>query len=255
MININLVSETSLLIDFGNEITPQIADTIAISLPIIRQVLDTGLVDIIPAYTTVLVEFDSLKTDVTACVQMLTAQLQKLEMSQSASAHTFTHSMPKQSHVIEIPVYYGDEVALDKASICAHTHLSFDEVIHLHSQQEYRVYALGFTLGFAYLGNTDMKLNMSRKNTPSFCIPKGSVAIADQQTAIYPKDSPGGWQVLGRTPLELVDFYRDNLTLFSPGDKVRFRAISRATFLSMGGSLDISDSKYADLSRQGGVSC
>jgi inhibitor of KinA len=110
-------------------------------------------------------------------------------------------------------------------------------VIALHSSIIYDVYAIGFAPGFAYLGNVDKRIAMPRKETPRQKIFKGSVGIADQQTAIYPSDSPGGWQIIGRTPISLIDYNDDKLTKFETGDKVKFNPISRADFIDMGGVL------------------
>ena len=129
-------------------------------------------------------------------------------------------------------------MALDAAEICAYSGLSWSEVAEVHSQTSYRVYAIGFAPGFAYLGNLDSRLQMPRKSTPRSRVSKGSVAIAEQQTAVYPKASPGGWHIIGRTPISLVDFDRDNLSLFYIGAQVRFKAISRQQFFDMGGDLD-----------------
>ncbi|MGO1296978.1 MAG: 5-oxoprolinase subunit PxpB [Vibrio sp.] len=223
------ISETTVLISFGQRIAADVAERIAAALPAIRHIMGTSLIDIIPSYTSILIEFDSLTMEMTECINTLQEQL---------SAESILPLAHSDTDTLEIPVYYGEEVALDRHTVCAYTGLSFDEVIQYHTQQTYRVYALGFMPGFAYLGQLDERLTIARKTTPSFCIPKGSVAIADQQTAIYPKASPGGWQVIGRTPLELIDFQRETLTLFTPSAKVRFVAISKQTFLNMGGQLD-----------------
>ena len=102
---------------------------------------------------------------------------------------------------------------------------------------KYRVYAIGFAPGFAYLGNTDKRIEIPRKQTPRLRVPAGSLAIADRQTAIYPKQSPGGWQIIGRTPISLIDFQRENLTVFEMGAQVSFTPIDKATFLDTGGVL------------------
>ncbi|MGF1806915.1 5-oxoprolinase subunit PxpB, partial [Aliivibrio sifiae] len=145
--------------------------------------------------------------------------------------------LSSSSVVIELPVYYGKEVSLDAEEISRHTGLSFDEIVSIHSSQEYRVYAIGFAPGFAYLGNTDPRIHIPRKSTPRLSVPAGSLAIAEQQTAIYPKSSPGGWQVIGRTPINLIDFNRENLTVFEMGAKVIFKPISREEYIAMGGEI------------------
>ena len=111
------------------------------------------------------------------------------------------------------------------------------DVVNIHVSATYRVYAIGFAPGFAYLGNTDKRIEIPRKQTPRLKVPAGSLAIADRQTAIYPKQSPGGWQIIGRTPISLIDYQRENLTVFEMGAQVSFTPIDRATFLDMGGVL------------------
>jgi len=139
---------------------------------------------------------------------------------------------------VVLPVYYGPEVALDLEYIARECQLSTEEVIRLHSEQIYRVYAIGFSPGFAYLGNTPDQLRVARKATPRLKVPAGSLGIADNQTAIYPAQTPGGWQIIGRTPLEMIDWDSQTLTRVKVGDRVRFEPVDRDTFIAMGGRLD-----------------
>ena len=226
---INAVNENSVILYFGDVISAEVADTIGAAVPLIRAALNEHLVDIVPSYTSILVTFDLMAMDCTECIAKLTPVLANITSAQSDK---------EPSRLIEIPVYYGKEVALDADDVCEHTGLNFEEVVRLHTSEAYRVYAIGFTPGFAYLGNTPTELEIARKKTPRLSIPKGSVALADRQTAIYPKVSPGGWQVIGKTPMELIDYQRANLSLFEMGAKVIFKAITREEFIELGGSLD-----------------
>lgn len=140
--------------------------------------------------------------------------------------------------LIRIPVYYGEEVALDSTEVEQLTGLAFEEICRLHQSQIYRVYAIGFAPGFAYLGSTAEELHVPRKISPRLTVPKGSVALADNQTAIYPASSPGGWQIIGRSPVEMIDWHREPPMLVKAGDRVEFYAISREEFISLGGDLD-----------------
>ncbi|HBC33414.1 MAG TPA: allophanate hydrolase subunit 1, partial [Marinobacter adhaerens] len=142
------------------------------------------------------------------------------------------------ARIVELPVYYDREVGLDLEDVCEHAGLSRDEVVRIHSEQLYQVYAIGFAPGFAYLGSTDERIAIPRKSTPRLKVPTGSVGIAGTQTAIYPSCTPGGWQIIGRTPQKMVDWDSDSLALVQVGDQVRFRAISRDEFLELGGNLD-----------------
>lgn len=222
------VNENSLILYFGDAINAQVADRIGLAVPLIRSALGQALIDVVPSYTSVLVTFDIMSMGMEECLATLQETLKEIDELEGRS---------QQSAQIEIPVYYGPEVALDADDVCAHTGLSFEEIVAIHSSETYRVYAIGFTPGFAYLGNTDARIEIPRKKTPRLSIPKGSVALADRQTAIYPKVSPGGWQVIGKTPIDLIDYQRDNLTLFEMGAKVTFKPITREQFLQLGGEL------------------
>ncbi len=122
--------------------------------------------------------------------------------------------------------------------VAKHCQLSMEEIIKRHSEAVYRAYAIGFTPGFAFLGNTPDELHVPRKTTPRLKVPIGSVAIAENQTAVYPSVTPGGWQIIGRTPINLIDWGSKNLALIAMGDSVRFESISRDEFLVQGGQLD-----------------
>ena len=132
-----------------------------------------------------------------------------------------------QPRVVEVPVVYGGEFGPDLDFVSLHTRLPVEEVIRLHSGGEYPVYMIGFTPGFPYLGGMDGRLASPRLETPRTRIPMGSVGIAGEQTGIYPQESPGGWRIIGRTPLRLFDLQREPPCLLSPGDVVRFVPIER----------------------------
>ncbi|MGN2917290.1 5-oxoprolinase subunit PxpB [Aliivibrio fischeri] len=228
MMKISAVNESTLLLTFADKVSPEVADMIAESVTLFTRELGSLIVDIVPSYTSILITYDTSSVDLRRFMmqlrQCLPSDLQKIQSSKSTVE-------------IELPVYYGKEVSLDANEICEHTGLSFEEVVSIHSSQTYRVYAIGFAPGFAYLGNTDSRIHVPRKSTPRLMVPAGSLAIAEQQTAIYPKSSPGGWQIIGRTPVNLIDFNRKNLTLFEMGAKVTFVSISRETYIEMGGEL------------------
>jgi len=132
-------------------------------------------------------------------------------------------------------MYYSEEVGFDLDRISKLSNLSIKEVIELHSSTTYRVYTIGFLPGFAYLGEVDTKIATPRLDTPRTKIPKGSLGIADNQSAIYPIQSPGGWNIVGRTYLDMFDKNLDGFSYLSIGDRVKFRAISRDEFLKNGG--------------------
>lgn len=225
---ISAVNENTLIVYFSDSVSPETAEQIAAAIPVIREQLGLYVVDIVPSYTSILISFDLLTIE----NREFNLRLQQVLIECSRASLS-----ANQIRCIELPVYYGPEVALDAQDICRHTGLSFDDVVNIHASTTYRVYAIGFAPGFAYLGNTDKRIEIPRKQTPRLRVPAGSLAIADQQTAIYPKQSPGGWQIIGRTPISLIDYQRENLTMFEMGAQVSFTPIDKATFLNMGGIL------------------
>ena len=136
-----------------------------------------------------------------------------------------------------LPVYYHPEAGEDLEALAERAGMSIDDVIALHSGGEYRVYAIGFAPGYAYLGEVDSRIAAPRLSTPRQKVPRGAVAIADRQTAVYPAPSPGGWNLIGRCPVRMFDPDRDPIMPVSVGDRVRFEPIDRARFLELGGEL------------------
>jgi KipI family sensor histidine kinase inhibitor len=134
-------------------------------------------------------------------------------------------------------VYYAADVGEDLESLAQHAGLSTAEVIDLHSSTEYRVYAIGFAPGFAYLGQVDERIAAPRLTTPRLKVPRGAVAIADRQTAVYPAVSPGGWNLIGRCPVRMFDPDAEPTMPVTVGDRVRFEPVSRERFLALGGDL------------------
>jgi KipI family sensor histidine kinase inhibitor len=134
---------------------------------------------------------------------------------------------------VQVPVCYDEEFALDIEEIARKTKLSVAEVQKLHGDADYRVLMMGFAPGHAYMGGLDAKLEVPRRATPRAIVPAGSVAIANEQTVVYPYAISGGWSVIGRTPLKLFDTERQEPSLFASGDRVRFRAIDKAEFMKL----------------------
>lgn len=128
---------------------------------------------------------------------------------------------------VEVPVCYDEEFGIDLAEVSERTRIPRQAIGELHSSASYRVLMIGFAPGHAYLGGLDPKLSVPRRATPRTLVPAGSVAIANEQTVVYPYAIPGGWNVIGRTPLKVFDASRSSPSLFAAGDRVRFRAISR----------------------------
>ena len=139
--------------------------------------------------------------------------------------------------LVRLPVYYSHESGEDLQRVADLHNLTPDDVIDIHSCGEYLVYAIGFAPGFAYLGEVDSRIATPRHKTPRIAVPKGAVAVADNQTAVYPDVSPGGWNLIGLCPTPLFDPARDPAMPCAVGDRIRFFPISRDEFLRLGGKL------------------
>lgn len=181
-----------------------------------------GLVEHVPAYTTVTIYYDPLRTtyaDMHSAVEQLLSHA-------PASA-------PLAGRTVEIPVCYGGVFGADLAYVAEHHRITVDEVIAIHSGETYRVHMLGFAPGFPYLGGMSERIATPRRDTPRLKVPAGSVGIAGSQTGVYPLETPGGWQIIGRTPLALFRPAENPPTLLSPGDLVRFRPITSEEFAAL----------------------
>jgi KipI family sensor histidine kinase inhibitor len=143
----------------------------------------------------------------------------------------------QEGQVVTLPVYYSEQSGPDLAALAKRAELSVEQVIEIHQQQEYRVYAIGFAPGFAYLGEVDERIAAPRLQTPRQKVPVGAVGIADRQTAVYPAQSPGGWNLIGRCPQRMFDPAATPTMPVQVGDRVRFRAIDQQEYLTLGGDL------------------
>jgi inhibitor of KinA len=189
-----------------------------------------GVIELAPAYTTVALFYDPIRAiEAGAPVEDIFSWFeQRIGDAISNAKNASAHSIP--STTVEIPVCYASEFAFDLDDVARRTDLEPNEVIALHSSTEYRVHCVGFTPGFPFLGGLPPKLAAPRRETPRTEIPAGSVGIGGKQTGIYPVKSPGGWNIIGRTPLRLFDPQRNPPVLVRAGDGVRFRPISREEF-------------------------
>ncbi len=221
MIRIEPVGAEALLLVLGEQ--PQ-STRIAVLTEHLRQALGAQLIDLVPSWNSLLLHYDLNQTD----HQRLAAQLAPL--LESWADHS-PAELAGQLH--ELPVWYAGEDLPVVAKAC---NLSVVEVIELHSAQEYRVGAIGFAPGFAYLGELDERLVLPRRSTPRTQVPAGSLAIAERQTAIYPQASPGGWHLLGRCPRRLFDAQAVPPCPLVVGDRVRFVAIDERTYRAEGGA-------------------
>lgn len=215
-------SDQSLLIYFGRQITREAHAHIRRLLRLLELEPIAGVLNLHPAYCSVLVKFDARKLQHDALEQILQRYLSRLE--------DIALPTPRQ---VEIPVCYGGEHGPDLLDVSALQKLTPEQVIELHSSTTYVVYFLGFVPGFAYLGELPPALITPRLDTPRRKVPPGSVGIAVNQTGIYPCATPGGWRLLGRTPISMFQPDRKELNLLSIGDLVHFTPISPEKFAAL----------------------
>jgi inhibitor of KinA len=215
-------SDQSLLIYFGQEITLEANENVRKLLRLLEREPIPGVRNLHPAYCSLLVKFDPLKLQHGELEGILCACLERMQ----------NMDLPA-SRVVEIPVCYGHEFGPDLKEVAAMHQMTEAKVIELHTATEYVVYFLGFVPGFAYLGELPEALVTPRLATPRRIVPPGSVGIAGNQTGVYPFVTPGGWRLLGRTPLAMFQKDRDGLSLLAIGDRVRFVPISREKFVEL----------------------
>lgn len=226
MVELQAAGENALILYLGHQASPTVAAQVQAATTAIDAALGSDLVDMIPSYASVLIIYDALRTD----QYSVGARVRALLPGLAAVAAT-------DNKEVVLPVYYSAEVGADLEQLADNAGLTTDEVIALHSGASYRVYAIGFAPGFAYLGEVDARIAAPRLATPRQKVPRGAVAIADRQTAVYPAVSPGGWNLIGRCPTRMFDPRARPTMPVAVGDQVRFEPIDRHRFLALGGEL------------------
>ena len=219
-IKIYTAGDSSVLIEFGQEISPEINAQITALVRLIKAQHIEGVTDMIPAFASLLINYDPRVVSY-AGLRARLEKLLKLEISGETS----------ESRIFEIPVCYGGEYGPDLQNIADHAGLTPDEVIKIHSAKDYLIYMLGFLPGFCYLGGLDERIHTPRLATPRIKIEAGSVGIGGSQTGIYPMDSPGGWQLMGKTPVKTYDPDRKVPILVEAGDYIRFVPINEEEYM------------------------
>lgn len=211
--------DSGLILEIGNEISEDVNKKIRALSYCIEKSKFNEIIEIIPTYTAILVIYNSIKSS----YEELVEKLKSLESSMN------NIGLPP-AELVHIPTLYGGEYGMDLENVAEHNGLSVEEVIDIHNSTNYLVYMIGFTPGFPYLGGMSEKIATPRLKTPREKIPGGSVGIAGSQTGIYPIDSPGGWQLIGRTPLKLFDPNRKPTVLLKAGQYLKFEPITEEEY-------------------------
>lgn len=208
------MGDRSLLVELGEEISPTINALVQDLVQRLESDAVPGILELAPAYRSLLVTYNPLVISSTELRSRITA-----------AAGDMRRLPAQEVKPVTVPVVYGGLGGPDIGSVAAHLRIDPEEVVRLHTGTVYRVYMIGFMPGYPYMGELPAALAMPRRDTPRTRVPKGSVGIAQRQTGIYPVDSPGGWQIIGWTPIELFDPGRQPPSFLEMGDTVKFEAI------------------------------
>jgi len=210
-----LVGDRGVLVEYGEKISEEINRKVRIVAMALAEEKPAGVVEVIPTYRSLLIIYDPLTTN-----------LKELKRALEVLEHRLDRLDIPPPQTVEIPVAYGGEFGPDIEFVAQSHELTVDDVVRIHSGTVYRIYMIGFTPGFAYLGGLAEELYTPRVENPRQLVPAGSVGIANNQTGMYPIDSPGGWRLIARTPLKLFDPSKQDPFLYRAGDMIKFLPIS-----------------------------
>lgn len=213
------LGDSSVLAQMGNEIDIDVNQRVHALAKLIEASAIEGIIETVPSYTALLIHYDPL---ILSFSHVKTIVQEKISQIGETVKRKARQARPEHSRRVEIPVRYGGKHGVDLEAVARHLRLRVEDVIRIHSEKIYTVYMMGFTPGYPYMGKLDGRLIMPRLETPRTRVPVGTVAIAGSQTGIYSVESPGGWNLIGWTPLKLFDPESDSPFLFSPGDEVKF---------------------------------
>ena len=231
--------DSSVCVEFGNEISPDINRKIRAFKIAVEKSGIPGIVETVPTYRSLLVHYKPEVIGYKAITEIFKSLMGTLDNIE----------IPPPT-VIEIPVLYGGEMGPDIENVASHTGKTVEEVIKIHTSQEYLIYMIGFIAGFPYLGGMSKEIATPRLKEPRVKIDGGSVGIAGEQTGIYPLDSPGGWQLIGRTPLKLYDAEREKPVLLEAGQYIKFRSISQKEFDETAKAVEDGSYKYVTYDKE-----
>ena len=227
------VGDCALTVEFGNEISEELNGKVRSLSLALKEANIPGILEWVPTYRSLMVCYDPSRVSFRSLTHHLSRLIKRAGMEKQAG-----------KRVWEIPVCYGGEYGEDLSFVASHAGIAPEEVVGLHANREYRIYMLGFLPGFAYLGGLDKRIHTPRLKTPRTRIPPGSVGIGGEQTGIYPIASPGGWQLIGRTPLKPYDPNRTLPILFEAGDYLKFVSIDQARFAQIAAQVEAGTYKY-----------
>lgn len=212
--------DAHLVVEVGDTISREVHYKVQALYSAITAAAIPGIEELIPTYRSIAVNYNSFVTR----QDELQLKINDLMMAPQGDV---------KSRIFDIPVLYGGDYGPDLEFVANHNNLTVREVISIHTQQEYPIYMFGFAPGFAYLGGVSERIMTPRLETPRIVIPAGSVGIAGSQTGVYPQDSPGGWQVIGRTPLKFFNPYHDPPVFLNTGDHIHFHAIEEEEYVGI----------------------
>ena len=227
MLEIIPAGENSLIIYFDKKIDSNLLRRISYYSETITKELNKYVIELIPSYVSIFISFNL----------NLISQFELIQKLERILTKKININDDRDIPLFEIPVYYGVDVGLDLKDVLQKKKMELDQFISIHSQIEYEIFAIGFAPNFAFLGQISNDIRVPRLKTPRISVPAGSVGIADSQTGVYPINSPGGWNLVGKTPLDLSISNNEISKNLRVGAKVRFKPISRKEFVAQGGSL------------------
>lgn len=229
------LGDSAVLVYFGNSISEEVHLAIKRFLFILEAHKVDGVIEVVPSYTNVCVYYNVAV--VNEWELKGASPYEKIVIYLQNLLEKDVEVIAEKQRLIEIPVCYGGVYGPDLKEVAAYHKLSEQQVINIHTGNEYLIYMLGFAPGFAFMGGMDERIATPRKETPRLKIPAGSVGIAGKQTGIYPFETPGGWQIIGRTPLKLFLPHKNPPTLLQAGDRIRFVPISEKEYMELEGEV------------------
>ena len=236
-----ICGDSALTMEFGNVISEEINKKIRTLTTLIENRKISGINEVVPTYRSLMIHYNPLIIGYEELVIIL----------KEAEENINSIELPSPE-IIEIPVLYGGKYGPDIENVAKHNNLTVEEVVKIHTSAQYLIYMLGFTPGFPYLGGMDKRIATPRLSSPRIKIPAGSVGIAGEQTGVYPVQSPGGWQLIGSTPLELFNPKRDNPILLKSGNYIVFKSINEEEYMRIKEDVKNNTFKY-NITRKGGA--